>query len=408
MRVITTTQELHALCADFARAPYVTVDTEFLRERTYWSQLCLVQLARPAYPGEQEGAAAIVDPLAEGIDLASLFALMAAPATVKVFHAARQDIEIFHHLGRIVPQPLFDTQVAAMVLGFGEQVGYETLVRKVVKADLDKSSRFTDWSRRPLSDRQLAYALGDVTHLRRIYEVLSARLAETGRSEWVAEEMATLSDPATYEIDPDEAWRRVKARSQSPDTLAVVRELARWRELSARERDVPRSRLLKDDALAEIAAVKPRDTEALGKLRLLQRESRRPETAEGILAAVARGVACPPHERPVLAPTPRRREGSAAIADLLRVFLKARSDELGIASKILASSSDLEALAGEDDPQIPALQGWRYKVFGADALRIKHGELALCASRRGVTVIDAPQDPGRAGSEGRRRGGSVG
>ena len=385
---ITTTEALAEFCADCARAPYVTVDTEFMRERTYWSQLCLVQLARPAVGGD-DPVAAVVDPMADGIDLAPLFALMADSGTVKVFHAARQDIEIFHHLGRVIPAPLFDTQVAAMVLGYGEQVGYETLVRKIARADLDKSSRFTDWTRRPLSEKQLTYALGDVTHLRDIYENLSARLAQSGRESWVAEEMAILSDPATYEVDPDEAWRRVKARGTSPAFLAILRELARWRELEARRRDVPRSRLLKDDALAEIAAARPKTIDDLGKLRLLQREARRPEMAEALLAAVARGVECPPADRPRPPEPPKRKEGSAAVADLLRVFLKARADQLGIASKLIASAADLDALAGEEAPDLPVLHGWRREVFGNDALRLCAGELSLRAGPAGVEVLPA-------------------
>ncbi|MEO0957760.1 MAG: ribonuclease D [Pseudomonadota bacterium] len=392
MRVITESADLAEACAAFARAPYVCVDTEFLRERTFYAQLCLVQLAVPGEDGADSGEAVIVDPLAEGIGLAPLFRLMGDDRVVKVFHAARQDVEIFHNLGQIIPEPLFDTQVAAMVLGYGEQVGYETLVRKVAKAELDKSSRFTDWSRRPLSQKQLDYAIGDVTHLRVVYEALSKRLETSGRTHWVSEEMAILSDPATYDTDPDEAWRRVKSRTGNPEMLSVVRELARWRELAARERDVPRTRLLKDDAIAEIAAARPKDMEGLSKLRMLQREGRKQEIAEEILAAVARGLACPPEERPRLAPPPKRREGSAAVADLLRVFLKARSDELGIASKLIATSAELDALAGDDAPDVPALHGWRYEVFGADALRLREGHIGLRAGRKGVTIIETASE----------------
>ncbi|MEO0426059.1 MAG: ribonuclease D [Pseudomonadota bacterium] len=392
MRVITESADLAEACAAFARAPYVCVDTEFLRERTFYAQLCLVQLAVPGEDGADGGEAVIVDPLAEGIGLAPLFRLMGDDRVVKVFHAARQDVEIFHNLGQIIPEPLFDTQVAAMVLGYGEQVGYETLVRKVAKAELDKSSRFTDWSRRPLSQKQLDYAIGDVTHLRVVYEALSKRLETSGRTHWVSEEMAILSDPATYDTDPDEAWRRVKSRTGNPEMLSVVRELARWRELAARERDVPRTRLLKDDAIAEIAAARPKDMEGLSKLRMLQREGRKQEIAEEILAAVARGLACPPEERPRLAPPPKRREGSAAVADLLRVFLKARSDELGIASKLIATSAELDALAGDDAPDVPALHGWRYEVFGADALRLREGHIGLRAGRKGVTIIETASE----------------
>ncbi|MEO0621478.1 MAG: ribonuclease D [Pseudomonadota bacterium] len=384
MHLISDTDALDRLCREFASAPYITVDTEFMRERTYYAQLCLVQMARP---GDGDGDAVLIDPLADGMDLAPLYALMAAPVT-KVFHAARQDIEIFWTQGRVIPEPLFDTQVAAMVCGYGEQVGYETLVRRIAKAEIDKTSRFTDWTNRPLSKKQLTYALADVTHLRVIYERLSSRLEETGRAPWVAEEMAVLESPDTYEVDPDEAWRRVKARSASPRHLAIVRSLARWRELTAQSRDVPRSRILKDDALLEVASARPKGPDELHKLRLLQREGRKAETSAEILAAVAEGLACPDERLPRLPPPVRRREGSAAVSDLLRVFLKARADELGIASKLLATSAELDALAGEDDPDVPALRGWRYESFGRDALRIRDGSLALCVGENGIELIE--------------------
>ena len=389
MRVITTTQELAALAGDYAKAPFVTVDTEFMRERTYWPQLCLVQIARPVVNGQENAAdAAIIDPLAEGIDLKPLFELMANQDVVKVFHAARQDVEIFHNLGRLIPNPMFDTQVAAMVCGYGDQVGYETLVRRIAKADLDKSSRFTDWSRRPLSKKQLDYALGDVTHLRVIYETLSQQLTKSKRSSWVAEEMAILTAPETYVVEPDEAWRRIKARSHSPKYLAIVQALARWREATAQSRDVPRARVIKDDALLEIATARPKTPEELGKLRLVQREARKPETASGILAAITEGEACPPDQRPSLPPPPRRRQGSAAISDMLRVLLKARAEELGVASKLIASSADLDALAGEDSPDLAALKGWRREAFGEDALRLIDGKLALVARPGGVKLVE--------------------
>jgi ribonuclease D len=385
MQMITDTGGLERLCERFAAAPYVAVDTEFMRERTYWAQLCLVQLA---VPGEGEESSAIVDPLAEGIDLAPLDALMADPGTVKVFHAARQDVEIFFHRTGTIPDPLFDTQVAAMVCGYGEQVGYETLVRKVAKVEIDKTSRFTDWAHRPLSKKQLSYALADVTHLRTVYEALSERLRKTGRAHWVAEEMAVLTDPETYRVDPDEAWRRVKARSHSPRFLAVVRALARWRELAAQRKDVPRTRIMKDDALVEIATAQPRTTEELQKLRLVQREARKPEAMAGILEAVAEGLNCPDEQLPRLPKPAQRKEGSAAIADLLKVLLKARSESLGIASRLLASASDLEALAGEEAPDLPVLKGWRYETFGRDALRLKAGELAIAAGPKGIELIE--------------------
>ncbi|MEM6904630.1 MAG: ribonuclease D [Pseudomonadota bacterium] len=383
MDVITTTDRLASVCQSFADAPYITVDTEFLRERTYWSQLCLVQMARP---GEEGGV--LIDPLVDGIDLGPLFELMANEQVTKVFHAARQDVEIFHHLSGVIPTPLVDTQVVAMVCGHGDQVGYETIVRRVAKAQVDKSSRFTDWSRRPLSAKQLSYALADVTHLRVVHEALQEQLEGSGRAHWVDEEMAILTNPETYVTDPDLAWRRVKARSNSPRFLAIVRALARWRELTAQARDVPRSRILKDDALVEIATARPKTVEEFGKLRLVQRDMRKPAVTAEILAAVAEGIACPENRLPEIEKPPRRREGSAAVADMLRVLLKARSDQLGVAAKLIASSGDLDALAGEEDPDVPLLTGWRREVFGADALRVCQGEIGLAVGPQGIRVIE--------------------
>ena len=385
MRIVVEQAELYALCAEYAEAPYVTVDTEFMRERTYWPQLCLIQLARP---GSDDRAAAIVDPIDTELDLSPLFRLLADPSTVKVFHAARQDVEIFHHLGNVIPTPLFDTQVAAMVCGYGDQIGYETLVKKIARADLDKSSRFTDWSRRPLSDKQLAYAVGDVTHLRTIYETLSAQLDRTGRREWVAEEMAVLTDPATYYTEPEEAWRRLKTRSNAPKFLAVVQALAKLREETAQTRDVPRNRVMKDDALLEIASARPKTVEELSGLRLLQREGRKADMAEAILAAVREAEATPPEQRPQVEEKPHPKPGSGALVELLKVLLKARSDDTGVAQRLIASSADLEALAREDAPEVPALHGWRREVFGEDALRLKRGEIALTATPRGVAVVE--------------------
>ena len=384
MRIVVEQSELYALCAEYSDHPYVAVDTEFMRERTFWPQLCLVQLARP---GEDEGAAAVIDPLQGELDLAPLFRLMADPAVVKVFHAARQDVEIFHHLGGVIPTPLFDTQVAAMVCGYGDQIGYETLVKRIAKAELDKSSRFTDWARRPLSEKQLSYAVGDVTHLRVIYETLSAQLERTGRGEWVAEEMAVLSDPATYVTEPEDAWRRIKTRSSSGKFLATVKALAALRERAAQTRDVPRNRIMKDDALLEVASARPKTVEELSGLRLLQREARKGEMAEAILAAIREAEAAPPEARPVVEEKAQPKPGSAALADLLKVLLKARSDETGVAQRLIASSSDIDALSREEAPEVPALHGWRREVFGEDALRLKRGEIALTATPKGVRIV---------------------
>ncbi|MFN4059497.1 MAG: ribonuclease D [Paracoccus hibiscisoli] len=386
MPTITRTEDLARFCEAAKSHPYVTIDTEFLRERTYWSKLCLIQLAVPPAstaktPG---GEAVLVDPMAEGLSLEPLYDLFRHEATVKVFHAARQDLEIFFHDAQIFPTPLFDTQVAAMVCGFGEQVGYETLVRKIARADLDKSSRFTDWSRRPLSDAQAAYALADVTHLRVIYEFLAAELKKTGRDAWLAEELSVLTDPETYITRPEEAWMKVRTRTNSPRFLAILRELARFREAYAQERDIPRSRVYKDDAMIELASTKPLTEADLGKSRLLLREARRGDIANGILAAVKAGM-----ESKDL-PQPKGEEpgkpGNAALSDLLRVLLKAKADAAGVAPKLIASSSELDAIAtGSRD--LPALQGWRAEVFGQDALRLAAGEIALSAKGGAVKVV---------------------
>jgi ribonuclease D len=383
---ITRTEDLARFCEAAKSAPYVTVDTEFLRERTYWSKLCLIQLAVPPAGTAKTagGDAVLVDPLAEGLSLEPLYDLFRHTATVKVFHAARQDLEIFFHDAQMFPTPLFDTQVAAMVCGFGEQVGYETLVRKIAKANLDKSSRFTDWSLRPLSDAQSAYALADVTHLRVIYEYLSAELAKTGREAWVAEEVAVLENPETYITRPEEAWLKVRTRTNSPRFLAILRELAQFREAYAQARDIPRSRVYKDDAMIEIASTKPQSEADLGRSRLLLREARKGDIAAGIIAAVKAGL-----ESKDL-PQPKGDEpgkpGNAALSDLLRVLLKAKADAAGVAPKLIASSSDLDAIA-TGDRDLPALSGWRSEVFGQDALRLASGEIALSAHNGAVKVV---------------------
>ncbi|WP_084864013.1 ribonuclease D [Salibaculum halophilum] len=382
MKTITKTEDLAAFCAEAAKHPYVTVDTEFLRERTYYSKLCLVQLA---YPGEGDANAVLVDPLVEGLSLAPLYALFRDHGVVKVFHAARQDLEIFHVDAGIIPEPLFDTQVAAMVCGFGEQVGYETLVRKVARASLDKSSRFTDWSRRPLTDAQKNYALADVTHLRVIYEELERQITRSGRRKWVAEEMSVLQDPATYRVDPAEAWKRIKTRTSSGKFLAVVRELARFREAHAQARNIPRNRVFKDDALVELASTKPQSDKDLSRSRLLLREARRGDIAAGILAAVKAGLETPPEEMPRPDTTREKLQVNPALADMLRVLLKARAEGEGVAQKLIASSADLDALAA-GDRDVPALKGWRKEVFGADALRLCAGEIGLVVQGREVVA----------------------
>ena len=382
MNLITTTDALARFCEAAKATPYVTVDTEFRRERTYWSKLCLIQMALPGKTGE----AVLVDPLAEGLSLDPLYDLFRHEGTVKVFHAARQDLEIFWVEGKVFPSPLFDTQVAAMVCGFGEQVGYETLVKKIAKQPLDKTSRFTDWSQRPLSEAQLTYALADVTHLRVIYESLARQIETSGRQKWVAEELAVLTDPATYTVDPAEDWARVKTRTNSGKFLAIVRELARFREAYAQGRNIPRSRVFKDDALLELASTRPTNVEELGRSRLLLREARKGEIADGILAAVQAGLATKPEDMPKPDLSREQMQVNPALADLLRVLLKAKSESVGVAAKLIASAGDLDALAaGERD--LPALNGWRAEVFGDDAMRLCRGEIALSAKGNDVTVV---------------------
>ena len=383
MRTITTTDDLAAFCALAKSQPFVTIDTEFLRERTYWSKLCLIQMALPGKAGD----AVLVDPIeGEEMSLEPLYDLFRHKATVKVFHAARQDLEIFFVEGKVFPDPLFDTQIAAMVCGFGEQVGYETLVKKIAKENLDKTSRFTDWSRRPLSTAQQEYALADVTHLRVIYEWLAAQLAKNGRTKWVEEELAILTDPATYTVLPDEAWLRVKTRTTSGRFLAIVKELARFREDYAQRQNVPRSRVMKDDALLELASTRPATMEELGRSRLLLREGRKPEIAEGILAAVKAGMEMRSEDMPKPDFSRDQLQVNPALADLLRVLLKAKAEQLGVAPRLIASAADLDAIAaGERD--VEALRGWRNEAFGEDALRLCKGEIALSAKGSEVRVV---------------------
>jgi ribonuclease D len=382
MRTITTTEDLAAYCEAAKAHPFVTIDTEFLRERTYWSKLCLIQMALPG-----DGEAVLVDPI-EGhqMSMEPLYDLFRHEATVKVFHAARQDLEIFFVEGRVFPKPLFDTQIAAMVCGFGEQVGYETLVKKIAKENLDKTSRFTDWSRRPLSDAQKDYALADVTHLRVIYEFLAAQLKKNGRAEWVEEELAVLTDPATYTVEPDEAWLRIKTRTTSGRFLAVVKALARFRETYAQGQNVPRSRVLKDDALLELASTRPTNAEELGRSRLLMREGRKPEIADGILAAVKAGLEMRAEDMPKIDASRDQMQVNPALADLLRVLLKAKSESLGVAPRLIASSADLDAIAA-GERELEALTGWRREAFGEDAIRLCKGEIALSAKGSEVRVV---------------------
>ena len=380
MKIVTESAELAALCPAFAASPYVAVDTEFMRETTYWPKLCFVQLAAG-------GQTAAIDTLAEGLVLDPLFDLMRATETLKVFHAGRQDLEIFHHLGGVIPTPLFDTQVAAMVCGFGNSVAYDRLVAKLVGARIDKTSRYSDWSRRPLTERQVRYALDDVVHLGAVYETLARQLESSGRTRWLDEEMAVLSDPATYEAPPDAAWRRIKARNTSPRFLAVLREVAAWREIEAQTRDVPRNRVLRDEALLEIAGTVPRTNDALERIRAVPGRFAAGERAKPLLAAIARGAEATDEELPHSERRPALPGGLGPLVDLLKVLLKTKCEANDVAQKLVANTADLERIAAEAHADVPALKGWRNELFGRDALALKAGRLALAADRRGVRLV---------------------
>ncbi len=388
MKTITTTKALEAYCIRAADFPFVTVDTEFLRERSYYSKLCLVQLALPGEDDDED--AVLVDPLADGLSLEPLYNLFRDEDVVKVFHAARQDLEIFFIDAGVFPKPLFDTQVAAMVCGFGDQAGYETLVRKIVREQVDKSSRFTDWSRRPLTDAQKTYAIGDVTHLRGVYTFLEKELERSGRASWVEEELQILTRPETYIIEPEHAWKRLKTRTNSGAFLAVVRELARFREAHAQARNIPRNRVYKDDALMELASSKPANPKDLGRSRLLLREARRGDIADGILAAIKVGMDVPKDQQPRPVRSGREKlQVNPALADLLRVLLKARCEQEKVAQKLIANAADLDALAaGKRD--VVALTGWRAKVFGDDAKMLCDGKVALVAKGSRVETFPVP------------------
>jgi ribonuclease D len=384
MTIITDTAALVRFCDAQRGASFVAVDTEFMRERTYWPILCLVQVAGPI-------EAAAIDPLAPGIDLTPLLALMADENILKVFHAARQDVEIFFNLSGTVPKPLFDTQIAAMVCGFGDAASYETLVGKLAQASLDKSSRFTDWSRRPLTERQIRYALSDVIHLRTVYEGLQQRLASNGRAAWFTEDMAQLADPATYRSEPSEAWRRFRWRGRvDPRFFGVLREVAAWRETAARQRNLPRGRIMRDEAVLEIAAHTPKTTEALGRSRSLGKGVAEGRLGNEILEAVQRGLA----NSKALEVPPSRADtppGLGPLIELLRVLLKQRCEEHQVAQRLVATAEDLEAIAADDRASVPALLGWRYDIFGKDALALKHGRLALTVRRNRITLVEVAE-----------------
>jgi len=388
MPMITDTQALADFCGRLKDADFITVDTEFMREKTYWPILCLVQVAGP-------DEAKAIDALADGIDLTPLFDLMADESILKVFHAARQDLEIFHHLSGRLPTPVFDTQVAAMVCGFGDSVGYEALIAKLVNAKVDKGSRFTDWTLRPLSDRQIDYALADVTHLRPAYEKLAKKLHASGRESWLEEEMAVLAEPNTYNGNPDAAFRRIKARSTGPRMLAVLKELAAWREREAQRRDVPRNRVLRDESLVEIAHHTPTTPDQLARTRGLGGKLANGNYGQKILGAVKTGLAIPEQDCPKPALKPNLPRGLGPVTDLLKVLLKMKSEDSGVAVKLLASAADIELIAGfGEKADIRALHGWRREVFGEDALKLRAGELSLAVKGKKLTLLPAASNQG--------------
>jgi ribonuclease D len=378
MTTITNTETLERFCERLATAPFVAVDTEFMRETTYWPKLCLIQASSLEDAG-------VIDPLAPGLDLAPFLRLLEDTTVTKVFHAARQDMEIFHNLG-VTPAPLFDTQIAAMAAGFGDQVAYDSLVRQMLKKDVDKASRFTDWSRRPLSDAQLTYALGDVTHLAKLYPMLRERLEKEGRLTWVAEEMAALSNPALYDVDPENAWKRLRPRRFSAKYLAAFKATAAWRERTAQERDQPRGRILKDEAIDEVATQLPQDGEQLSRLRSVPKGFAGSRFGDGLLAALREALADPEANAPDVERAAPPQQAPGAVVELLKVLLKARSEDAGVAPKLIATVSDLEKIAVDDEAEVEALQGWRREVFGADALKLKRGELALVLDGARVRV----------------------
>jgi ribonuclease D len=380
LQPITTTSELAAVCGRMASHPFVTVDTEFLRETTYYPLLCVAQMASPE-------EAVVIDALAPEIDLAPFFELMANEKVMKVFHAARQDIEIVWHRAKLIPHPIFDTQVAAMVLGYGDSISYDQLVARITGDALDKSHRFTDWTRRPLSDAQLSYAVSDVTHLRDVYQALVGDLERRGRVDWVQEEMEVLTSADTYRMDPENAWQRLKTRVRKPKELAVLIEVAAWREREAQARDVPRSRVLKDEVIADIAVQAPTTIEKLKNLRSLPRGFERSRWGEAIVAAVERGLARDLKSLPRLERFHPSANG-AAVVELLKVLLRMISESHHVAAKVIATVDDLERIAADDLADVPALTGWRRELFGEKALALKHGQLALAIEQGKVEAVE--------------------
>jgi ribonuclease D len=390
MRIVETNEALAAFLDELSSAPYLALDTEFLRDQTYYPKLCLIQVASPA--ADKQGIEGIIDPLAPGLDLAPFYELLRRPDIVKVLHAARQDIEIFYLQGGVLPDPLFDTQVAAMVCGFGDAASYETLARKLAHVEIDKSARFTDWSHRPLSKRQLEYALADVTHLRVIYEKLSAQLARTGREAWVQEEIAALKDPKLYRLDPELAWKRLKPRTSNKRFLSMLAALAAWREREAQLRDIPRGRVLKDEALTEIAAHPPESGEALDRIRAVPKGFANSRLGKGLMEAVELGRTAAAPDGAIQAPARRKREPSPAAIDLLKTLLRLRAETANVAPRLIANTEDIEKLAAYEDDDVAALHGWRAEVFGNDAKALRKGDLAIALENGQAVVVELEEE----------------
>ena len=383
MHIITTTKDLENACQALASAEYLTVDTEFMRDSTYWPKLCLIQIAGPQ-------DAFIIDPLSPDLELTAFYDLLRMETAVKVFHAARQDLEIFFHDGGVIPKPLFDTQVAAMACGFGDSVGYDNLVQNLTNVHIDKSSRFSDWSRRPLSKQLLEYAMGDVTHLRNVYEILHEQLRSTGREDWLSEEMGILSSPSTYNLDPRDAWKRLKLRNMKQSRLGILVEVAAWRETQAQSRNVPRQRVVRDDALSEIVSRRPNNSRDLEEMRGLPKGFSRSKAASSLLDAVQRGTNTPPENLPRIEKPAKIINKNSALLELLKVLLKLQCERFNVAQKLVASMADLAQIATQDNASVPALSGWRADVFGESALKLKRGEIAVSLKNQELVLVPVP------------------
>jgi len=397
MELVTKTSELAEICRTLAGHDYVAVDTEFMRDVTYWPKLCLIQIGAPGTD------VSLIDALAPDLDLKPFLELMANETVTKVFHAARQDVEIIYHLGGLIPHPLFDTQVAAAVCGHGESVGYEALVREITKGSIDKSHRFTDWSRRPLSDAQLTYAAADVIHLQPIYETLQAEVEKVGRAEWIREEMDILTSPETYSTDPQQAWRRLKLKVRKPREFAAFKAIAEWREKEAQTRDVPRSRVLKDDGVYEVALHLPDSESGLARLRAVPKGYERSSAGRAILKIVQRVKKLPADDLPALPRNDGPQRMSGPVSDLLKVLLKAVAAKNRVAARLIATSDEIEAIAADDEADVPALKGWRREIFGAKALDMKNGRLSVAVDGNRLTVEDRDPPPPKAKKRRRRK-----